>query len=425
MSEVKERTARAARLKPARGDPGISPRTPRKDNVRPAKQPWGPRPQPGWMPSNPTTPSRPPSIPWKRIPTVPEVKRFIRRNPRLPGMDAVLRPWINRMPPSQALEVLDYLYDLWRRQNGKFPQPRPSPAQGWQRGGYCSTYRNPTGQNMGSAAPPSGSIMHPFTNACLSGQLWPLIAIGTPLTNGVNVLVYGQGNGAVPERFAHTDSWWRQPGVLKPGAQFVVGFAQGLNPNTERYFPGIPEPNFRPADPETSRQAEVPYRHRRRVFQTEPSPRVQRPIRPHSRTAPPPGTKEGKFISKTARFGIALFKILDHASEVAEFIDAIYEALPEDVKKRWNRPSRPGDSFGQYGLGGADWKGQAIFHNFDKVDWELAFQNIVKNGLQDAVYGAIYKGLPKESGNALDPSFKALEDWMNQFFYDEIINTRT
>src|SRR3546814_8177011 len=84
-------------------------------------------------------------------------------------------------------------------------------------------------------------------------------------------------------------------------------------------------------------------------------------------------------MSTLARIGISIFKVLDSVSEAAEVVDALYEALPEDVKKRWGRDRRPGDSFGQYGLEGADWKLEALYYNWSKVDSEQAVKNLVKN----------------------------------------------
>lgn len=423
MSKVKERTARALDPRsPARGKPGINPRTPRRDNVRPPKQPWGPRQQPGWLPSNPPAPTRPVTVPWKRTPTVPEVKRFIRRHRNNPGLDKLLRPWIGRMPPARALEVLDDLYDSWRRDGAKLPYPVPNPLNGWTRTAIC--YNNGTPDYRATTTSPDQGSLENQVNLCVSGQINSgAQPIAVPYLDNSRGLLYSRGFVNPIGAFRHAlTTMYRRPSATNVAPKLVVGYARGLNPNTERYFPGMPDPALRPPDPDTTPQANIPLSERRRIVITQPSGRVQRPIRPHARVAPDPGTKEGKFLSKTARLGIALFKILDGISETAEVIDAIYEALPDSVKERWNQPKRPGDSFGQYGLEGADWKLRALYHNFDKIDFEQAFKNLVKNGLQDELYGAIHKQLPRNEGNAHDPAWKALEDWMEKYFYDEIIN---
>lgn len=429
MSEVKERTARAMKLRSPGGKPGIAPRTPRPDNVRPPKQPWGPRPQPGWLPSSPPEPSRRPSVPRHRPATVPEVKRFIRENWNRPGFDGALRPWVYRLPPARIFEVIDFLEDLWRKQGGKYRKPVPNPAAGWRRTGYCEAYGPFASDQTWTSGHEPGTLEY-FVDNCLYGQFANgFDPLGTPVPNEAHGILTAQRYDAGPgygERMAYSAMYRRDPATSdKTAPNFVLGFGRALNPNVDRYMPGIPEPDFRPADPDNTPQAYIPEKERRRVFQTEPSGRVQRPIKPHARVAPPEGTKEQKYIAKTKRLGIALFKILDGISETAEFIDAIYGALPESVKERWDRPDRVGDSFGQYGLEGMDWKLQAIYHNFTKVDFEMAIRNIVENGLQDALYGVIHKGLPNNAGNAHEDAEKALADWMEKYFYDEIRNEYT
>ena len=107
-------------------------------------------------------------------------------------------------------------------------------------------------------------------------------------------------------------------------------------------------------------------------------------------------------ITRTKAIGIALYKALDAVSESAEVVDAVYDALPKDVRKRWEKErfpdarwirdkntgewvrvgvERPGDNFGQYGIDGADWKLQALYYNWHKVDVEKAIKNIIKNEL--------------------------------------------
>lgn len=123
------------------------------------------------------------------------------------------------------------------------------------------------------------------------------------------------------------------------------------------------------------------------------------------------GVRERKFMSRSARIGAALFKILDAGSEWAEVVSAIYDALPDDVRKRWDRPDRRfTDQAGQYGLDGADWKAQAIFWNLHKLDMEQAVLNIIENHLEDKLYGAIHKRLPKQTGAALDQGMMQLAE---------------
>lgn len=115
---------------------------------------------------------------------------------------------------------------------------------------------------------------------------------------------------------------------------------------------------------------------------------------------PPPGrTKQRKFNSRIQRIGILLYNALDVISESADLVDSLYKALPCDVQKRWNRPNRKGaDQFGQYGANGADWKAQAIWHNFHKLDVDEAVNNIAWNALEDMLYGMIHRKVPTQAG---------------------------
>lgn len=97
-------------------------------------------------------------------------------------------------------------------------------------------------------------------------------------------------------------------------------------------------------------------------------------------------------------------------SEASELVDALYEALPEATKRRWEGKAKwfeydnVGDysddrglldNAGQYGILGADWKLQALYHNWHKVDLDKAFENIAVNSFEDALYGRAFGGASK------------------------------
>ncbi|PQM29548.1 hypothetical protein CVO77_01110 [Sphingopyxis lindanitolerans] len=165
------------------------------------------------------------------------------------------------------------------------------------------------------------------------------------------------------------------------------------------------------------------------------------PVEPVKRQPPEKGEKQRKVITKTAKIGIALYKALDAVSESAEVVDAIYQALPADVRKRWEKAmfpdarwikdkrsgkwvrvgvDRPGDNFGQYGIGGADWKLRALYYNWHKVDVVQAVKNIIKNELTDKIIGGIESKLPRNSGNAHSDSERALSHYLDEFFTEEL-----
>lgn len=142
---------------------------------------------------------------------------------------------------------------------------------------------------------------------------------------------------------------------------------------------------------------------------------VKTPGAPHTRTPPRRREKEKKVISRNGRTIRAIFAALDTISEYGEIVDAFYEALPEDVKKRWGRDrDNRGllDQAGQYGIDGADWKIQALWHNWHLIDGPTAFKNLVGNEVQDKILGLYNRNLPRNIGHTVDPGMKALNDWI-------------
>lgn len=125
--------------------------------------------------------------------------------------------------------------------------------------------------------------------------------------------------------------------------------------------------------------------------------------KPHNRGRTRTRVKERKVKSQLAGLGIALFKILDNVSEKAELVDALFDALPDDVTRRWRHCKKkrgPVDTFGQYGIDQADCKAQALWHNWHRLDTGLAVKNIAKNVLEDQIIGAYQRRMPKQAGNA-------------------------
>lgn len=165
------------------------------------------------------------------------------------------------------------------------------------------------------------------------------------------------------------------------------------------------------------------------------------PIDPVRREPPGKRERHGKVMTRSAKVGIALYRALDRASESAEVVDAIYQALPKDVRDRWEKDrfpdahwikdkqtgkwikvgiDRPGDNFGQYGLSGADWKLQALYWNWHKVDLVQAVKNVIKNELQDQVIGLIQRQLPRNVGNAHSLGDRELAKLLDDWFSTEL-----
>lgn len=228
------------------------------------------------------------------------------------------------------------------------------------------------------------------------------IGVGTPLSEGPE----GFANPDLP--YAPDHAWQWQIGIgLHDYVKPLVPTPQSPAPSE----PGKPKPPRRPRIPRV--------------------PRIRR-RRPRKRE------KHGKLSSNTAKLGIAMYKVLDRVSEGAEIVDAVYDALPADVRKRWEKErfpdahwvkdkntgkwvrvgiERPGDNFGQYGIDGADWKLQALYYNWHRVDYEQAVVNIFKNELSDKAIGEIHRKLPRNAGAAHsqgEMEFAAtLDEWLD------------
>lgn len=204
----------------------------------------------------------------------------------------------------------------------------------------------------------------------------------------------------------------RAPQTSMPGRWYMPEPEPWTDPNVQRAQPSLrpaPSPqemyDFDTAVQEQTEAAlnRLPPSQTRTFEQT--AYRVSRPLR-----QPPRGrSRERKFLSKSMQLLIALFKGLDSLSEVSELVDAFYDALPKHIKDAWKQKSRGLlDNAGQYGIDGADWKLQALYHNWKSVDPQKAVKNVVNNHLQDQLLGAAHKNLPRNEGNAFEEGFKAL-----------------
>lgn len=139
---------------------------------------------------------------------------------------------------------------------------------------------------------------------------------------------------------------------------------------------------------------------------------------PHTKQPPRKREKEKKTLTKAATIAVGVFKALDTVSEWSELVDAFYDALPDDVKARWSKGREKRgllDSAGQYGIDGADWKIQALWHNFHKIDGPQAFKNIVANEYQDKVLGLIHKNTPVNTGSATSGAMKEVNKEIERF----------
>lgn len=179
---------------------------------------------------------------------------------------------------------------------------------------------------------------------------------------------------------------------------YVPAFAPAPDPNWLRGAPALP-PFLPPPIPPVLGPGNVPWA--KSFGRGGP-----RPAKPAGKQPPKKNRREPpKRMSRAARFGVAFFKVLDEISESAEIVDAFFDSLPDDVKKRWSK-GRVNRSFldnaGQYGIDGADWKLQALWENYGKIDVNKAIKNIIKNHIEDKIIGTYSRHLPRNTVNSLN-----------------------
>ena len=455
------------------GAPNFDKKRTRKEIRRDRPKPYKKRDYPGrkspakqWpdgLPPKPDgTPRRGPvPVPAKPLPPLAQSRmaQLARRSGRL-------------LPPLRTLSALVDIVDLVdpsKIVNPKKP-PKPNPANGWYKiFGDCPT------------ASPNHSSTHGVPGidwTCLAGQALGvpngiLAPSGTRwmLSEGKFISSIGDWRHVVHSGWARPSNTAQKQPLTIPATEVVPAISVGLDPNVIRDLPSVPPGDPLAAEPQPDRLA-VPVEEilRRldalsdRSFEVstdilpgigaapgigrspspgyapspsdkvEPQPGldpakprdpeapptirkpdepVMRPKPPHIRQRPPRREKQGKLRGPL----FYAFAIADSVSEGAEVVDALFDALPADVKRRWRRDRKESgaddyrhpliDQAGQYGIDGADWKAQAVFYNFHKIDLVQAIKNIVANQVEDKLIGSLHRNLPRNMINAAEDGQKA------------------
>lgn len=323
-----------------------------------------------------------------------------------------LNPWLN------AADLLGMIIDYLSQQPEGLPNPQRPPVLPYN---YYWDYE-PVPLELGAGSTWADTWGFAFNGAPKTGVYWSQGPINPSQNFPLGQLSRSQYwdrhyynavgalrrvvNGAA----TRTTSAVPNPQPQPTPAYSPISHAQ--NPNVARNASGIPN---RGIDPTISGVEErIRNKEKARIAEQ----RIEVMARglakrqmPHARIPPDKGVRERKGMTKLAKLGIALAGALDTMSEGAELIDAIYDALPEDVKKRWEAgvkkdysiytTVRQGDNYGQYGMEGADWKVRAIYHNWDKIDIAQAGRNILKNHISDKIIGKYQAGMPVNIGNAV------------------------
>lgn len=311
-----------------------------------------------------------------------------------------------------ALTALE-LYKLYREQRDQQAQLAPGP---WRILGYCAPMpeaicaggtgwqNRATGSTICASAlrvgcGPPLSTTPTFQPSSTTQRAAFMARRASPGVRDMDIYHIGRSTTGVAYPWQ-----WLAPGAI-PRSNLMP------NPNLVRDLPGqpvLPVPGQNPQAPPVL-DPESPFNNQPEQYPSTPrnwqwSSGTRFQTRPHRREPPRRNQKENKVRNRSATIGQLLFRALDNISEKAEIVDAIYDALPSDVKRRWSK-GRDGRGFidqaGQYGIDGADWKLQALWHNWSKVDVEQAAKNIIKNYIEDKIIGTGQKFLPRNFGNAL------------------------
>jgi len=292
-----------------------------------------------------------------------------------------------------AVQVAFLLDEVFERNFWREVKAPLGPPPGWILHSECPSPEGPTNYM-------DGQLVHPW-QACLGGQSVPAPPWGD---------WYSPYHTFITEWYAkdvgHPDYWSKshiRTWVLDPADPHVWPvdnvrvYYNGVNPNLLRYMRPQPRPDEYPNVPSPENQWEqVPS-----VVEVHKTETQSRRALPRLSIGPPPaGTKERKSREASAGVGVAIFRALDVVSEGAEVIDAFYEALPDNIRKRWEKNFKRDKGFsidqaGQYGIDGADWKASALYHNWDKVDLNRAASNLIKNHLEDKAWGFYHRQADK------------------------------
>ena len=225
---------------------------------------------------------------------------------------------------------------------------------------------------------------------------------------------FGPGCGVVRGRTKI--SYERASAAVNKEPKLITGaWAPVDQPVPRRYRrpPPWDWPKTDEAPDEEMRQERSPVDETSPAEELETSPNYQIVVGPPGLTALPPAgrrpppkhEREAKMMTRRAKLGFVIYRALDTVSERAEIVDAFYEALPPEVRKR--RPCsdatgyrRTLDTLGQYGIDQADCKLRVLYDNWHLVDLEAAIKGVVRNYIADEVIGRYQRLTPKNTGSA-------------------------
>lgn len=218
-----------------------------------------------------------------------------------------------------------------------------------------------------------------------------------------------------PERYRRQQTFTRQV--------FRWGYT---DPNRLRSAPSIPPVVPPPAAPPPAPEPEPLERQPETGRSFGPGgPGFSTTVQPSLRQPPRKNEKEKKNGANRAgrQLMVTFFRAADVTSELSEIVDAFFEALPEEVQRRWSRGRGNRqflDKAGQYGIDGADWKLQALWYNWHLLDTEKALTNVINNAAQDLLLGKLHQVAPRNKVNAFEDAYLSLNKMIeDEIFLDE------
>lgn len=111
----------------------------------------------------------------------------------------------------------------------------------------------------------------------------------------------------------------------------------------------------------------------------------------------PPGRKEKERKTKLGAVGgTAAARIVNMTTESLDFLDALWDALPEEIKRKGARHNRSlAEKLERKGRKRYSEKVKDVWNHFDKINLTDALENIIKNQVEDFVIGKMSKHATK------------------------------
>lgn len=307
-------------------------------------------------------------------------------------------------PFSRVERVIEFGSMLMQTRTGGW---EPTPDGGWVLATYCPA-EWPRADTSGPQLTPGWDMGDPAKVVCLGGQNMSLsdgtLTVPSPGTRRFGIWRRENPDGPLTPKYTHGASWERSlanSNLETSGYQrsevTTVAMEVMADPNMMRNLPTLPPPagSVAPQPPRGERKR-LPAPPRYKGIVLTQRGRVPRG-NPHKRKPDRYKTKTKKAIGG----GQEMFRTLAVISEVAEVIDALFEALPQSTQDRymgkprwwqmppeWQRDNQGLlDRAGQYGIDRADVKLVALWYNWYSVDVDKFIKNVGSNLLFDRIVG--------------------------------------